>query len=86
MTGIVDDSRPDIKSDPLTDYVPVTPANTELPDGPCRAIIVAAAGTVNLTTIKDEDRDGVPLQPGINPIVAKKIRAGGTATNLFAGY
>ena len=76
----------DSSTAPLDDYVPVTPGSAALPNGPCRAIIVTVAGTVNLTTIAGVDRDGVPCGVGVNPYMASKIRAGGTATGIFAGY
>jgi hypothetical protein len=75
-----------ISSAPLLDYVPVTPGAGDLPDGPCRAILATAAGTVNLTTIAGDQRNGVPVNAGVNPLAARAIRAGGTATGLFAGY
>lgn len=74
-------------SAPLADYVPITAGAGDLADGPCRAILVTVAGTVNLTTADDVNRDGIHLAAGIwHPIVAKKIRAGGTATGIIAGY
>lgn len=76
----------DASDRPADDYIPVTPSNTDLPDGPCRGLLVAAAGTVNLTTVAGVNRDNVPLQASYNPLVASKIRAGGTATNIFALY
>ena len=75
-----------VSTAPLDDVVPVTPGNGDLPNGPCRAIIATVGGTVNVTTAKG-DRDSVPIAAGVAlPIVALKIRAGGTATGLFAGY
>lgn len=70
----------------LSDYVPVTPGASLLANGTCRAICVTVAGTVNLTTPSGTDRDGVPCVVGINPYAASKIRSGGTATGIFAGY
>ena len=71
---------------PLTKVVAVTPGASLLADGECRAILATVAGTVNITTRAGVDRDGVPINVGVNPIAAIKIRAGGTATGLFAGY
>ena len=79
-------SSGDASTAPLDDYVPVTPGASALADGPCRAILVTVAGTINLTTIAGVDRDGVPCSVGVNPYMATKIRAGGTATGIFAGY
>lgn len=73
-------------SAPLADYIPTAPSNSALPNGNCRAICVTVAGTVNLTTPAGVDRDGVPCGVGVNAYSASKIRPGGTATGLFAGY
>lgn len=79
-------SSGDASQAPLDDYIPVTPGSGLLANGPCRAIIVTAAGTVNLTTLAGVDRDAVPCNVGVNPYCASKIRSGGTATGIFAGY
>ncbi|WP_310533115.1 hypothetical protein [Novosphingobium sp.] len=83
------DINPDLNVDtsPLEDYIPITPGSSALANGPCRAVLVTAAGTINLTTYNGTDRDGIHLAAGIwHPIVASKIRTGGTATGIFAGY
>lgn len=67
-------------------YVAVTKANANLPGGTCRALLVGTAGTANLTQADGTERDGVPLQPGYNPIVCKQIRLGGTAADIWALY
>lgn len=83
---IVPGAGVDASTAPLDDVVPVTPGAGLLENGECRAILATVAGTVNITTTLGGDRDGVPVNAGINPIRAIKIRAGGTATGLFAGY
>lgn len=67
-------------------YVPVTPDPGDLPGGVCRALLVATAGTANLTQEDGTDRDGVPLQQGYNPLKVKRVRAGGTASGIWALY
>lgn len=71
---------------PADDVVPVTPGASALPDGPCRALLVGVAGTVNLTTLAGVQRDGVPLVEGWNPVGATHVRTGGTATGIWAVY
>lgn len=73
-------------TEPLWDVVAVTAGSDPLPDGTCRAILATAAGTVNITTPAGNEVDDVPVNIGVNPIGATHIRAGGTATGLFAGY
>ena len=34
-------------TDPAYDIVPVTKADADLPDGPCKAILVGISGTLN---------------------------------------
>jgi len=59
----------------------------DLPDGPCRALLVAAAGTVNITDMTGANIDGVPLAAGIpQPLNIKRLRLGGTATSVFGLY
>jgi hypothetical protein len=71
---------------PGQDVVPVTKADAELPDGPCRALWVGTAGTANIRTLADEDRDNFPLFIGLNQIQVKRVRPGGTATDIWAVY
>lgn len=59
----------------------------DLADGPCRALVVAAAGTVNVTDMTGTNVDGVPLAAGIPlPLAIKRLRLGGTASNVFGLY
>lgn len=71
---------------PLDDYVTVTPGSSALANGTCRAIIVDADGTLDLTTPDGTDRDGVLVFKGVNPYVASKIRAASGPTVIIAGY
>lgn len=73
-------------SSPATKYVPVTPGAEDLPDGVCRGLLVGSAGTCNLTEPDGTDRDDVPLIAGYNPLAALKVRAGGTADDIWALY
>jgi hypothetical protein len=67
-------------------YVPVTKANSDLPNGPCRGLCVGTAGTANLTEVDGTPRDNFPLQPGYNPLEVKQVRTGGTASDIWALY
>lgn len=71
---------------PGTDVVPVTKANADLPDGPCRALWVGTAGSVNIRTLNGADRDDFPVFIGLNQIQVKRVRLGGTADNIWAIY
>lgn len=73
-------------STPARAYEPVTKADANLPSGDCRAILVGAAGTLNLMDLDGIVRTGVPVQAGFNPIMARQIRSGGTADNVWAIY
>ena len=66
--------------------VPVTKADAELPDGPCRCLLVGTAGTANIVDATGATRTNVPLQQGYNPIVCQQVRTGGTASNIWAIY
>jgi len=76
----------DPSSRPADDYIPVTKADADLPDGPCRSLLVETAGTANLTALDGTERDGVPLQAGYNPLACRQVRLGGTATGIWALY
>lgn len=86
MPNIIEATFGDFSTSPLDDYIAITPGAALLVDGPCRAIIVTVAGTVNLTTPAGIERNAVPCNVGVNPYAAGRIRAGGTATGIFAGY
>ena len=73
-------SRPgEVSGAPADDYVPVTKADNDLPDGPCRGLLVETAGTVNLMTLGGDIRANVPVFVGINPLACKRVLTGGTA-------
>lgn len=76
----------DISSAPADAFVPVTPANADLPDGVCRGLLVGTAGTANLTQIDGTVRTDVPLQQGYNPLACLQVRTGGTADDIWALY
>ena len=79
---------------PCTAVRAVTPADgsgsplpgVDLPDGPCKALLVGGAGDIKL-----KDWSGqivtIPAQAGYNPIICRAILATGTtATNIVALY
>lgn len=76
----------DASDRPLDMIVPVTKADAALPDGPCRALWVGSAGTVNIRDGSGAVRANVPVFQGINPIVCQEVRTGGTAADIWAGY
>lgn len=76
----------DPSSRPADDYVPVTKADVDLPDGPCRSLFVGTAGTANLMQLDGTVRTNVPLHVGTNPFVCKQVRLGGTAADIWALY
>jgi hypothetical protein len=84
----IQESSIDASGAPLDDIIPVTKADTDLPDGPCRVLLVgpAGAGTVNIKTAAGAFRTGVPLVVGYNPIICVQVRTGGTASDIWAGY
>lgn len=71
---------------PAQNMAAVTKGSSELPGGVCRSLLVGTAGTANITTPDGTDLDSVPLQQGYNPIMVSKVRAGGTADNIWALY
>jgi hypothetical protein len=64
----------------------VTKANSDLPNGICRALLVGTPGTCNLMDAEGNTHADVPLQLGYNPISVKQIRTGGLASNIWALY
>ncbi len=68
-----------------TDVVLITPHDTvdNIPDG-TRALLVGTGGTINVTTLAGNNHDGVPVPTGIVPLSLKRIRTGGTATDIWA--
>lgn len=66
--------------------IPVTPADTDLPQGVCRALLVGTAGAANIQDATGTTRAAVPLQAGYNPIQCKQVRLGTVAANIWALY
>lgn len=66
----------------------VTPSDTaDLPDGPCRALLVGTAGDADLNDGGGAFCDAVPLQAGYNPICVTRVYSTGlTAANIWALY
>lgn len=64
----------------------VTKANSNLPDGPCRGLLVGTAGTANLMDASGAILADVPLQTGYNPIQVLQVRTSGTADDIWALY
>jgi hypothetical protein len=71
---------------PGVKYVPVTKADSDLPSGVCRTLLVGVAGTAKLMELDGTVRNNVPLQAGYNPLVVKQVMLGGTADNIWAVY
>lgn len=67
-------------------YVPVALADTDLPGGVCRALLVGTAGAANLMQADGTIRTSVPLQAGYNPIQVLQVRAGTAAADIWAVY
>lgn len=72
---------------PAAQIVPVMPDDeNDLPNGICRALLVGTAGTATVIDASGVERTGIPLQRGFNPIGIKRVKAGGTASDLWALY
>lgn len=74
------------KVDGASSYPLVTKANSALPNGPCRALLVGTAGTANLMDLYGNIETDVPLVAGVNPLKCSQVRTGGTADNIRALY
>lgn len=75
--------------DPAYDVIPVTKADVDLPNGPCKAILVGIAGTLNVQTVgigSATIRTSLPLAAGIYPFQLNQVRLGGTADDIWAIY
>lgn len=73
-------------SEPAHKCVPVTKANSNLPDGTCRSLLVGTAGTLNIMDNSGVLRTNVPVQQGYNPIYCRQVNTGGTASDIWALY
>jgi hypothetical protein len=72
---------------PAARIEPITPDDdNDLPGGVCRALLVGTAGSADLIDASGEERAGVPLQQGFNPIGVQRVKTGGSAANLWALY
>jgi hypothetical protein len=77
---------PDLGIGPARRFVPVTKADSDLPNGVCRGLLVGTAGTANLVEFDGTVRTAVPLQAGFNPLSVLQVRTGGTASDIWALY
>jgi len=69
------------------DYITVTKDdNSDLPEGICRALLVGVAGTLTLVTPDGREVVDVPVAQGYNPLFVRRVKLGGTATNIVALY
>jgi hypothetical protein len=73
-------------TNPATIIAPVTKADSNLPGGTCRGLLVGTAGTANIQDAQGNTRTNVPLQQGYNPLSCKQVRTGGTAADIWALY
>ncbi len=65
---------------------PYTRADVPIPSGPCRAIAVGTAGTLNGIDLRGNPLVNFPVQAGYNPISLKQIGTGGTAADIWLLY
>ncbi len=85
-TNPIDLRGGDASDRPADGYVPVAKADGDLSGGICRGLLVGIAGTANLQQPDGAVRANVPLQQGYNPLMAKQVRLGGTADDIWALY
>ena len=64
----------------------VTKADSNLPDGECRELLVGTAGTANLMDATGDILTDVPLQKGYNPLKVQQVRTGGDSDDIWALY
>lgn len=81
-----DTSIRDLQTTPSRRLVPVTLADSDLPEGTCRGLMVDTAGTLNLMDAEGNIRAAVKVQKGFNPIAVRQCRTGGTAQDIWAVY
>ena len=75
---------------PINDIKTVTPNDgADLPNGPCRAIIVTASGTLNIDTAAGTTVS-IPIPATATGVVqyirVKRVRATGTTATVLACY
>ncbi len=73
-------------SNPASAAILVVKAASDLPDGPCRALLCGQAGTVNIVDASGNVCTDLPLQAGYNPISVIRVSTGGSASNIWALY
>lgn len=73
---------------PAVAIVPVSPSDTlDLPDGPCRGLLVGVGGNATIIDASGNIVPNVPLQQGYNPIAVRRVNATGIgASAIFALY
>jgi hypothetical protein len=71
---------------PAGKLVKVAKANSALPGGTCRALLVGSEGTATIVDASGNVCADVPLQQGYNPIAVRQVNTGGTADNIWALY
>lgn len=64
----------------------VTKADSDLPNGECRALWVGTAGTANLMDASGQILTSFPLKEGLNAVKVLQVRTSGTATDIWAMY
>jgi hypothetical protein len=60
--------------------------NVKLTNGPCRALAVGVAGTINYTDFQGITHSDFPVTVGYNPIMIKALLSGGTADDIWGLY
>lgn len=72
---------------PASVYRLLTASASDFAEGSCtRSLIVGTAGTANITTPDNVDIDNFPLFEGYNPVAIRKLRALGTAANVYGVF
>lgn len=66
--------------------VALTPSASAFANGRTYGILVGTGGTADITDADGNDLNSFPLQSGYNPISLTKLRALGTAANVYALY
>lgn len=62
----------------------VTPSDNDIiTDGFSRGLIIGSSGTINVTFPDGSEANGMPAPAGFFPFFVKKVREGGTASNIW---
>jgi hypothetical protein len=67
---------------PARRWEAVTPGSAL--SGKARSLWIGAAGTINVTELDGTDHDAMPALAGAFPFEVSAVRAGGTATDIWA--